>query len=168
MNDILVHHGILGQKWGVRRFQNEDGSLTEAGKKRYAKDISKLRKLDEKKEKILRKLPEKKYYAKAVINPGRNPNPKYVDTNKKADLNYQNAQLEARYFFNKMQKRFKNVLVKDISEKDIKLIKKYLKNDDYMSHVWNMDLGFDPSQQMVDKMLADAAWFHMYNSINYF
>lgn len=37
MNDhiYLAHHGIKGQKWGVRRFQNEDGSLTSAGKKRY-------------------------------------------------------------------------------------------------------------------------------------
>lgn len=31
----LYHHGIKGQKWGVRRYQNEDGTLTEAGKKRY-------------------------------------------------------------------------------------------------------------------------------------
>lgn len=36
MNE-LVHHGIKGQKWGVRRFQNKDGTLTEAGKKRYYK-----------------------------------------------------------------------------------------------------------------------------------
>lgn len=34
----LQHHGIKGQKWGVRRFENKDGSLTPAGKKRYYKD----------------------------------------------------------------------------------------------------------------------------------
>ena len=33
--DILEHHGILGQKWGVRRYQNEDGSLTEEGRRHY-------------------------------------------------------------------------------------------------------------------------------------
>lgn len=33
--DELMHHGILGQKWGVRRYQNPDGSLTEEGKQRY-------------------------------------------------------------------------------------------------------------------------------------
>ena len=34
--DELQHHGIKGQKWGVRRFQNADGSLTTAGKQRAA------------------------------------------------------------------------------------------------------------------------------------
>lgn len=35
-NNELKHHGILGMKWGVRRFQNKDGSLTPEGKKRLS------------------------------------------------------------------------------------------------------------------------------------
>lgn len=34
-SDVICHHGILGMKWGIRRYQNKDGSLTAAGKKRY-------------------------------------------------------------------------------------------------------------------------------------
>lgn len=43
--DYLSHHGILGMKWGVRRFQNKDGSLTSEGKKRY-NDPDALKKKD--------------------------------------------------------------------------------------------------------------------------
>lgn len=35
MSDVLQHYGIRGMKWGVRRFQQKDGSLTSQGRKRY-------------------------------------------------------------------------------------------------------------------------------------
>lgn len=41
-NQELCHAGIKGMQWGVRRYQNKDGSLTELGKKRYDRDTKDL------------------------------------------------------------------------------------------------------------------------------
>lgn len=48
----LIHHGIKGQKWGIRKYQNEDGSLTEEGRRRYGGDTKKLEKFEKKISKI--------------------------------------------------------------------------------------------------------------------
>lgn len=62
--NYLAHHGIKGQKWGVRRYQNMDGSLTSRGRQRYESDGSKSN-------------PYARFYArhpktrKAVISVGR-------------------------------------------------------------------------------------------------
>jgi uncharacterized protein YnzC (UPF0291/DUF896 family) len=54
--DELYHHGIKGQKWGERRYQNEDGTLTEAGKRRYARRSTReLNKLEEEKSALIDK-----------------------------------------------------------------------------------------------------------------
>lgn len=43
MENELTHWGIKGMRWGIRRYQNRDGTLTTAGKKRYAKEMEKLK-----------------------------------------------------------------------------------------------------------------------------
>lgn len=43
MENELTHWGTKGMRWGVRRYQNKDGTLTPAGKKRYTKEMEKLK-----------------------------------------------------------------------------------------------------------------------------
>lgn len=91
-NNTLYHHGIIGQKWGIRRFQNRDGTLTSAGKAHYGsesgrseaqKNSEKVKRADLKnkgtlttaqlKEKIERLQMEKQLreLTESEVNPGR-------------------------------------------------------------------------------------------------
>lgn len=70
--DEIKHHGIKGQKWGVRRYQNEDGSLTAKGKQRYGT-----------KENFEKRYPaDKKKADVAMINSGREATKNAKEINK--------------------------------------------------------------------------------------
>lgn len=92
--EYLAHHGIKGQKWGIRRYQNEDGTLTNEGKKRYLQGDSSTRyinivqDIDKIGENIVKKYPDLKlefddgdyenfaFYAKHKYN----VDTKYIET----------------------------------------------------------------------------------------
>lgn len=73
--DELQHHGVTGMKWGVRRYQNKDGTLTAAGKKRYAKEMEKLKEQEKiaknkaKTRAMIDKLEEKRKQVNELNNP---------------------------------------------------------------------------------------------------
>lgn len=53
-DEYLAHHGILGMKWGIRRYQNKDGTLTPEGRKRYGDIDSDNESVDAKKTRVLK------------------------------------------------------------------------------------------------------------------
>lgn len=90
-NNELYHHGIKGMKWGVRRYQNADGTLTPAGKKRYDDDPVGRAKLNVKSankeyKKAFHKANNKAYQAYSISKKKRQENDKrWKDAANKAD-----------------------------------------------------------------------------------
>lgn len=70
----LYHYGIKGQKWGVRRYQNDDGSLTPSGKKRYSDDgqINSIKRKETPKKGLIQKRKDK--LTEHYISKGHGPN----------------------------------------------------------------------------------------------
>lgn len=68
-DDYLAHHGIKGQRWGIRKYQNPDGSLTAEGRQRYG--VSELHERNRKNNKLARKfvMGEVGGIPGAIINP---------------------------------------------------------------------------------------------------
>lgn len=119
-NEEFYHHGIKGMKWGRRRFQNADGSLTLAGKKRYAADEQVA------KTKAAYKSAKKDSYK--AYNEWNNASSKDFSAKKQEYKNARGAQIDAKYAYKNAKQARKEAVngPKEKSNHRQKLEAKYL------------------------------------------
>ena len=128
--DELYHHGILGQTWGVRRYQNKDGSLTKAGLKRYGSEsnFNKIVKAEAKakKEAEAAKFRKRTEAELAKIRKKyRIPSPEKEDKNTKASKKEKSieemteAEIREKINRTKLENELRNVLPKRSKNKPI-------------------------------------------------
>lgn len=126
METYLAHYGILGMKWGVRRYQNEDGTLTEAGKKHISARASSSKRRG----KIIKKV---------------GSNTKNVDKQMGATISSIGEAVESR---GKEYSRFRD---RDIAKKA-----KILSDDELKKNIYRMNLERQYRSLMKDDMDAGS------------
>lgn len=97
MNE-LYHHGVKGQRWGVRRYQNKDGSLTNAGKKRYKATNGDFVKQYNKGDRHAGDMFDNVYYANHRLS---KTNKRYAELDQEIDKAYRKIDNDPAYFTKK-------------------------------------------------------------------
>ena len=140
-DEFIAHHGIQGQKWGVRRFQNPDGSLTDEGRRRLGYDDNRVFKDEWKQDRVIAKGTKTTRVIK--VNPD----------------NYE------YYEDPKLVKKYRDMALKDLDEKEKKYQDKYMsvieskltndnKRGDAFYLNWFGDNGWDYDKVVVDEFVA--------------
>lgn len=137
----LYHFGIKGQKWGIRRYQNPDGSLTDAGKKHYNRSYAHGVKVLKKKQSKVNKynLKSDKYQLKSdkafeksyrVVSDERSDKFKrkgYKFKRKSSKLQYKSTKKvkSGEKYYKKMEKKFSDMPISTFNESDVAYVNKY-------------------------------------------